>query len=443
MHAPHCGRVDICRDALIDIDAAGSIAAVIRPHEDRYRRHRIEARDRRRLVELPRNAFLLPGLIDLHIHAPQWPQLGKALDVPLEVWLQQYTFPLEARYADAGFAARIYADLVSSLLAHGTTTAVYFATIHPEATRILAQTCLSRGQRAFVGKVVMDEPSQCPDYYRDPSAKQALEETRAFIDFVRAMPGNDAAFVRPIVTPRFIPSCTDAALDGLGRIAAECGCHIQTHCSESDWQHDHVLQRTGKTDTDALADFGLLGRHTVLAHSNFIGDADMETIRAAGAGIAHCPLSNIYFADSVFPLRRALEKAVRVGLGTDIAGGPSASMFDACRQAIAASRTLESGVDPSLMRERRGRPDSRISFREAFHLATAGGADVLDLPLGRFEPGCFFDAVVIDPEAPAAPIRLDDGLDTLDEQMQKIVNLATRANIAGVWTQGRRVGGRI
>ena len=439
MHAPKRGDVEICNHALIDIDRNGTIAAVTRADAADYDRKRDRARQVHRLVETPERTFLLPGLIDLHIHAPQWPQLGKALDVPLEIWLQQHTFPLESRYADAEFARRIYADLVSSLLAHGTTTAVYFATIHAEATSILAATCLSKGQRALVGKVVMDEPEHCPDYYRDPSAEQALDETRGFIEYVRAMPGNADGFVRPIVTPRFIPSCTDTALEGLGRIAEECGCHVQTHCSESDWQHNHVLNRTGKTDSDALDGFGLLGRHTILAHSNFISEADMDRIGIAGAGIAHCPLSNVYFAGAVFPLRRALEKSLRIGLGTDIAGGPSPSMFDACRHAIASSRTLEGGVDPSLMPERRGLSDSRIDFRDAFYLATAGGADVLDLPIGRFQAGCHFDAILVDPDAAAAPMALHEDFDTLDDQLQKIVNLAARANIAAVWTQGRLV----
>ena len=187
MHAPVISKVDICRDALITIKSDGTIASGIRPDDPTWKLKKLVARDEGRLVALPRHTFLLPGFVDLHIHAPQWLQLGKALDVPLEVWLQQYTFPLEARYSDADFARAVYADLVTSLLAHGTTTALYFATIHAEATRILAEICLEKGQRALVGKVVMDEPDQCPVYYRDTSAEIALEETRSFIEFVRSI----------------------------------------------------------------------------------------------------------------------------------------------------------------------------------------------------------------------------------------------------------------
>lgn len=439
MHAPILGRVEIIPDALISIDDGGSISSVLSPDDIAYADIRGSAVADNTLIETSGRQYLLPGFVDLHIHAPQWPQLGKALDVPLEVWLQEHTFPLEARYDDAAFANRMYQSLVTSLLAHGTTTAVYFASIHQEATRILADKCLEHGQRAFVGKVAMDDASQCPDFYRDESAEAALDGTRAFVDYVLSMPGNGSSLVRPVVTPRFIPSCSDAALSGLGDLAAEYDCHIQTHCSESDWEQDYVLERTGKRDTKALDEFGLLGRHTVLAHSNFIDDGDMDLIRERGSGIAHCPLSNVYFSNAVFPLRRALEKSVRVGLGTDISGGPSASLFDGCRHAISSSRNLEEGVDPSLSARERGINNSRIDFREAFHIATAGGADVLDIPAGRFAEGYQFDAILVDADAPTAPIFVEDGMDSLDDVLQKIINTATRANIATTWVAGKSV----
>ena len=439
MHAPIPGSVEIVADALVVIDETGEIASVRKPDDAAYSETLAKARDGGGLVETGRHQYLLPGFVDLHIHAPQWPQLGKALDVPLEVWLQTHTFPLEARYADIDFARRIYGNLVASLLAHGTTTALYFATIHQTATRILAEICLDLGQRALIGKVAMDDPDQCPDFYRDADAEAALDGTRAFIDHVQSMPANRNRMIRPVVTPRFIPSCTDKVLTGLGEIAAQTGCHVQTHCSESDWEHDYVLQRTGRTDTQALDGFGLLSRHTILAHSNLLTDPDMDLIAERGAGIAHCPLSNFYFSNAVFPLRRALEKSLRVGLGTDISGGPSASMLDSARYAVTASRALEEGVNPRAPAETRGVAQSRIDFRQAFHLATAGGADVLDLPVGRIAKGCQFDAILIDADAPAAPILVEDDADTLDDVLQKIVNNATRANIATTWVSGRQV----
>ena len=168
-HTAKRGEIDIFQNALISIGDDGAILSVLRPHDDNYDEQKDRQKAAGKLVTLPEGSYLLPGFVDLHIHAPQYPQLGSALDVPLEVWLQKYTFPLEARYADVAFARKSYRLLVDDLIANGTTTALYFATIHQEATRILADICLEAGQRALIGKVAMDNAEQCPDFYRDAS----------------------------------------------------------------------------------------------------------------------------------------------------------------------------------------------------------------------------------------------------------------------------------
>lgn len=422
VHAPVRGEVEVIEDAVVSVGEDGRIAGIRRAADGVPEG----------TIEVPAGQIVLPGFVDLHIHAPQYPQLGQALDEPLEVWLGKYTFPLEARYADLDFARERYETLVADLLASGTTTALYFATVHRQATELLAQICLDQGQRALVGKVVMDDPASCPEDYRDASAEAAVAETRNVINYIRAIPGNDR--VLPVVTPRFIPSCTDEALAGLGALAAECGCHVQTHCSESDWAHGHALERYGKTDTAALAEFGLVGRRTVLAHSVFLTDDDMATIEAAGAGVAHCALSNMYFGNAVFPLRKALERGLHVGLGTDISGGPSGSMLEACRATAQASRMLEDGVDASDSRETRGVPNSRVDMLTAFHLATAGGGIALDLDIGIFRPGYHFDALIIDPAAEAGTVRLF-GAEATD-RIEQILYTAGRPNIAATFVGG-------
>jgi guanine deaminase len=309
------------------------------------------------------------------------------------------------------------------------------------ATQTLADICLRRAQRALIGRVAMDDPGQCPAYYRDPDAGTAETETRGFIGYVRSMAGNESGLVLPVITPRFIPSCTDELLRGLGRLARETGCHVQTHCSESDWAHGFVLARYGVTDTTALERFGLLSRRTILAHGNFIDGPDVATILEAGAGIAHCPLSNVYFSDAVFPVRRMLEQGVHVGLGTDISGGASPSILENARHAVIASRSLESGVDPKLSRELRRSPDSRIDARTAFWLATAGGGIALDLPIGVFREGFQFDAIVLDGRTPDSNLHLGESA-APEEILQKIVYHATRADIKEVWVANRRVHAR-
>lgn len=439
-HAPILGEVEIFNDTLITVGDDGKIEATVRPDDPAYEATKRAADEAGRLVTVPAGSYILPGFVDCHIHAPQYPQLGKALNVPLEDWLQRYTFPLEARYADLAFARRSYEALIGDLLANGTTTALYFATIHQDATRLLVDICLEKGQRALVGKVAMDNPTECPDYYRDESAEAGIAGTQALIDYVATHPGN-AGLVHPVVTPRFIPSCTDAMLEGLGAIAKACGCHVQTHCSESDWAHGYALGRFGRTDTETLDRFGLIARRTVLAHSNFLTAGDMDLLAAKGSGVAHCPLSNAYFANSVFPLRAALAKGVRVGLGTDISGGPTASMIEAQRMAIAASRMIETGVDPALPPGARGRPGSRIDFDVAFHLATAGGGGLLDLPVGQFKPGFQFDAILVDPAAPEGTLRVFADMDDDADILQKIVYTASKPNLAEVWVGGRSVAG--
>src|SRR5580704_12686632 len=252
LHTPVCGQLEVLPEALIVVGGDGVIKAI-------HRRETAEAEGEARrfatrgeLTTLGSDQYLLPGMVDLHVHAPQWPQLGKALDLPLEQWLQAYTFPLESHYADPAYAQTVYESLVNGLLANGTTTALYFGTIHLPATQILADICLRRSQRALIGRVSMDDPEQCPAYYRDPSATVAAAETRAFISYVQSMPGNHAGLIRPVITPRFIPSCSDELLIRLGAVARETGCHVQTHCSESDWEQRFVLDRCGKTDTAAL-----------------------------------------------------------------------------------------------------------------------------------------------------------------------------------------------
>ncbi len=438
LHIPVRGQVEFLPEALIVVGHDGNITAI---HQHGSSDHSTEVRRFAlldRLVKLQPMQYLLPGLIDLHVHAPQWPQLGLALDLPLEDWLQTHTFPLEARYADLEFAREAYESLVEALLANGTTTAMYFATIHLPATKLLADICLKKAQRALIGKVAMDYAAQCPAYYRDASAMDAEAETRAFISYVRSLPGNEAGLIAPVVTPRFIPSCSDDLLQRLGRVAQETQCHVQTHCSESDWEHRFVLERCGVTDAAALDRFGLLSRRTILAHGNLISDEDIALIAGRGAGIAHCPISNVYFSDAVLPLRRLLTQGISVGLGSDISGGASPSILENARHAIIASRSLESGVDPGLSRTQRGRPDSRIDALTAFWLATAGGGIALDLPVGLFRPGYQFDAIVVDAGVRDSNLRIHSS-DTPEGILQKIIYHTARVNIREVWVSNRRV----
>lgn len=435
-HTPTDGQLEFLEDALIQVDSSGIITKVTKKGDNDYE---TDCQLAEEVIALAKGQCFLPGFVDLHVHAPQWPQAGVALDEPLNVWLDACTFPLEAKYADLTFAQTVYEDLVMQLLARGTTTVLYFATIHLEASLLLAKICVEKGQRGLVGKVVMDDPNANPDFYRDQSTDSALKETEQFIQSVQQLAETAHQGVYPVVTPRFVPSCTDAGLAGLGALAQRYDVHVQTHCSEGQWEHDFVQARFGKTDTEVLKDFGLLKEKAVMAHSNFISSTDGAHFIEAGAAVAHCPISNAYFANSVIPIRRLKAQGVTIGLGTDISGGFSPSLYDNIKQAVMSSRMLEDGVDAALDQMDRGVPDSRISVIDAFSLATKGGGEALKLPIGVLKEGYAFDVQVIDSCHKDNPIP-DFGVFTSPEaRLQKILYLATMQNIRQVWVQGKKV----
>ncbi|NOX29646.1 MAG: amidohydrolase family protein [Actinobacteria bacterium] len=428
MQAPSPDRLEVLDDVVIEVDAGLIVSITDASRAD------LDGTE----LELGDESVLLPGLVDAHIHAPQWPQLGTGLDLALEDWLFAHTFPLEARFVDQAFAQAVWSDMVSTLLGHGTTTAVYFGPRDRMATTLLAETCVAHGQRAFVGRTAMDHPDGTPEWYRDQSAAASVDASAASVEEIRAL---GSPLVQPIVTPRFIPACTDAALAGLAEIATEMDVRVQTHCSESDWEHNHVLDRCGRSDTQALEAFGLLARSTVLAHGNFMSDADLTTASGHGAGVAHCPLSNTYFANAVFPARRAIDLGTHIGLGTDVAGGASPGLLPQCAHAVSVSRHLDDGVDATLDGDIRGVVGSRIDIVEAFWMATLGGAELLDLPVGLLEPGRRFDAMAVRPGAIASGLRRWPDVDDDVRWFEKIVRLGSPTDIAHVWVDGVRVAG--
>lgn len=435
-------EIEILQDHLFCINPDGMIEKIVAPGDADYQPLLDAYQGKDNFHQLAEGQYLLPGFIDLHVHAPQWAQSGTALDIPLYDWLNTYTFPLEAKFSDLDFAQEVYDDLVRTLLANGTTTALYFATVHKEASLLLAQICADKGQRGLVGKVVMDDPEQNPENYRDADPQTALADTEEFILAVRELSKTTKQGVFPVVTPRFIPSCTDEALKGLGALAKKYDAYVQSHCSESDWAHGYVRDRFGKNDAFALHDFGLLRDKSVMAHCNFLSDDDADLFAQTGTAVAHCPISNAYFANSVIPVAHFHAKGVDIGLGTDISGGFSPSLFDNVRQAVMSSRMLEDGVNPSLPAQGRGVPGSRITVDEAFYLATAGGGESLSLPIGRIQENYAWDVQIIDTKLPSAKLPIFDAHEDLHDIFQKIMYLTRPENIREVWVQGEKVHAR-
>ncbi|KAA8434469.1 guanine deaminase [Weissella sagaensis] len=423
-------QIDYQIDSLICIDENGQIANIVKPNNGDYEKIHHEAEQQGTLMALTKDQVIMPGFIDLHVHAPQWPNAGLALDRPLYEWLDQYTFPLEAKFKDADYAHLVYDNLVETLLANGTTTALYFGSVDNTGNVELVKACLDHHQRGFVGKVVMDNPAQTPDYYRDESAQVALDETEAFIHQVEQLNKNEKIPVTPVITPRFLPSCTDEVLAGLGQLATKYNLPIQSHCSESDWENGYALETHGQRDAAVLDDFGLLTDKTVMAHGTLLNDEDLDRFKNRGVGIAHCPISNVYFGNAVMPAKKILAKDVKVGLGTDISGGFDPSIYQNIRQAIMSSRMLDEGVDSKLSPELRGQEDAAITARNAFYMATVGGAQSLNLTTGQVKVGYAADLQIVHTKYPTFGHQEPE--DTFDKMMYQ----TTAAEIDHVMTQG-------
>lgn len=440
-HAPEYGGFEYLENALIEIDERGVIERVVAAGDPDQPAALAAHREAGTLEELGEGRFGLPGFVDIHVHAPQWPQAALALDEPLYRWLDERTFPLESKFADVDFARRVYSNLVDQLLARGSTTAVYLGSAHLESSIELAAVCAAAGQRALVGKTVMDDAQANPDYYRDSSPEQAVRDTETLIREVEGIGRASAQGVWPVITPRFIPSCTDEVLKGLGDLADKTGAYVQTHCNEGQWEHDVVLERFGKTDPYALRDFGLLREHSIMAHCPYLTEEEGEMFVRLGVSIAHCPMANSYFSSAVAPIQRFRGQGIHVGLGTDVSGGYSPSMYENIRQAVVVSRLLETGVNAMLPPDERGGlgEGTRLSLAEAFWLATAGGGEALGLPLAVFRPGYAFDLQVIDVHRPDSDLAGFGVFDAPADQLARILYLSVPDNVRKVYAQGRLV----
>ncbi len=420
-------------DSLIIIDQHGFIDRIVPARTSDFNQLKQQAIDQDKLLQLDPNEYVLPGFIDLHIHAPQWPNAGIALDRPLNEWLNTYTFPLEARYRDLAFAEQVYNQLVSELLANGTTTALYFGTIDNPTNLTLAKACITHHQRGFIGKVAMDNPAETPDNYRDSSAQAAIDDTEAFIHQLADLNQTASLKQTAVITPRFVPSCTPAALDGLGQLARQYDLPVQSHCSESDWEDHYALEHYQMRDAEVLDHYGLLTDKAIMAHGTRLNQTDLDLFKQRGTAVAHCPISNAYFGNAVLPVSQLLSQSNKVGLGTDISGGYSPSLYQNIRQAVVSSHMLHDGVNPQLSPQKRGTAYQPITAKNGFYLATVGGAESLHLPTGKIEPGYLADLQVV--RSPL-PLFTEETSETIFE---KLIYHVTKNDIKQVFIQGAPV----
>ncbi|CAF3679517.1 unnamed protein product [Rotaria socialis] len=401
-------------------------------------------------IHLSESQFICPGFVDLHCHAPQYRQAGSATEVPLLEWLRKFTFPNEARCSDPLYARDLYTKLVSRLLRNGTTTTQYFATIHLEATKILAEICQEKGQRAYIGKVCADQNS--PDFYVE-TTDESIRNTEELIHYVHQMQkGRDVAgmnaLIHPVITPRFIPTCSINLLSQLGQLAKKHDVHVQSHIAETAdevaFVHDLYPSIGNGRDVAIFRETGLLTSKAVFAHGIYLADNEVDEMVATGSAVSICPIANFLFSKGLTAIEHCTKRGLTVGLGTDIGGAYASSMLPVMRAAVFAHRTMDfvsfdrsHAVLPCFPEHK----DAVIDFKFAYYLATLGGARALniDSQIGSFEVEKQFDALLIDcnVESQAFDYWKDDGMDILFE---KWMNSGDDRNIAGVWVQGVKVG---
>jgi guanine deaminase len=395
-----------------------------------------------KIHNLPYGEFLIPGFVDTHNHAPQWPMRGLGQGLHILDWLNDVTFPVEARFSDPEYAKGMYEDTVQDFLRQGITTASYYGSRHAEATRILADICHAKGQRAFVGKCNMDR--NAPDYICEESASVSLQETKECIAHIRALNHDDGiqeGLVRPVVTPRFAICCTDELLRGLGEmVQADDTLAMQTHFNEAQQEIDattELFPQFKGSEADLYESYGLLNKRSILAHCTIMNDYEEERLEALKCGIAHCPIANMTVGGGfmVAPVRDFLRRGIKVGLGTDSGGGWASQMLSVIRQAMIASNARE------VLSEGK---DKALSLEEVFYLSTLGGARVLCLEdqIGNFEVGKEFDAtwVTTTKSLQSAMTPREDG-DSLRGLFEKYVMTGDDRNVAHVFVRGRRVAG--
>lgn len=363
------------------------------------------------------DALILPSFADLHLHAPQYPMLGMGMDLPLLDWLNAYTFRTEERFADEAYARRVYRRLARDLITAGTTRVAMFSSRHTEATWVLMEELERAGIAGYVGKVNMDRNAGVAQ----ETTEQSMAET------LRWLEGCRFAHVKPMLTPRFTPACTDELMDWLGRLAAERDLPVQSHLSENGGEIAWVRELHPDCEQywETYEKYGLWKPGTLMAHCVHSDRREQEAMIAHGVTAVHCAASNVNLCSGTAPVRQLLDRGVSVALGSDIAGGDQLEMNRVVVMSIRASKLQQIQTGAAF-----------LTVPEAFYLGAAAGHAVLGGGAG-LETGSKLHAMVVDDSAFPEPTRQL----SLRERFERAVYLMTRGDIRAVYSEGRKVVG--
>ena len=364
------------------------------------------------------NGVLIPAFSDLHVHAPQYLNRGLEMDLLLEDWLNKCTFPLEAKYADPGFAKLVYDAFVDDMLANGTMHACVYGTIHSEATSYLIERMDKVGIKGFVGKVNMDR-SAPTDLTEDP--EESVRETEALLE---KYSGNRNT--KPILTPRFAPTCTGKLLYDLGNLGKKYGVGMQTHLVESLWEAEQarVLFPECSCDTEIYEKAGLMGNGPVIGgHFIFPSEDDIRIMQKYDSYAVQCPDATVSVIAGIMQTGSLLDRGMKIGLGSDISAGHHIGVYTQAARAVQLSK-LKEFYEPEGNR--------KISFPEAFWMATKQSGDLFG-GTGSLEPGSVFDALVID--------GLSDAARDLSpaQTVERFCYIGTKENIKARYINGKQI----
>lgn len=368
------------------------------------------------------NKLIIPGFTDLHVHASQYKFRGIGTSLLLSDWLKSYTFPEEAKFENPSYFKKVYSKFVFDLTKSATTRASIFATIHVDATIELMDLLEASGLITYVGKVNMN--MNAPSYLDEKTTENALNNTTRWLEKTLGKYKN----TKPIITPRFIPSCDKKLLDGLGELALKNKLPIQSHLSETPSEVAYVkkIEPEATSYGDAYYRHNLFGgkNKTIMAHCVYSSNDEIDLIKKQGVYIAHCPTANTNLSSGIAPIRNYLNKGLKIGLGTDIAAGHSLSIFRAIADAIQVSKLRWRLQDSSL---------EALTVAEAFYLATKGGGSFFG-QVGSFEENYEMDALIID----------DSKLTTMDnysieDRLERAIYLDSEINIVAKYVKGRQL----
>ncbi|OZG66562.1 amidohydrolase family protein [Bifidobacterium eulemuris] len=375
LHTPTPDRFEVFEDGYVVVDDEGTVIDVVSSLPKAYADADLTIVDRS-------GCLIIPGFNDLHVHAPQYPLAGLGFDYELLDWLEKYTFPAESKYADLAMADHWYRRFITAMWSAGTLRFSAFATLHNESTLRLMELCQQSGLKPVVGKVNMDR--NAPDYLVE-STQASLAGTEELIRKSRETTP-DVGF---IVTPRFVPSTTEALMEGLGELVERYRLPVQSHLDES--RDEIAWVRELHPDVPSYAEvyerYGLMPRNrTIMAHCVWLTDRERDVLREREVWLTHCAQSNLDLSSGIMPVRRNLDAGLKVCVASDVAGSHEPDMNRHIVMSVEASKakTFEAGCE-------RDRP---LRLSEAFHMATKVPGSFFG-KVGSFEPGYEFDALVV------------------------------------------------